>query len=79
MTAIAECWVAEDVLPSGREQKWLIVVLGKKNRSSEILKLSPLPSRRVLKKLSEKNLIVWHGISVKDPKQYYTINLPGGE
>ena len=46
---------------------------------SEILKLSPLPSRRVLKKLSEKNLIVWHGISVKDPKQYYTINLPGGE
>ena len=61
------------------EKKWLNVVLGKKNRSSEILKLSPLPSRRVLKKLSEKNLIVWHGISVKDPKQYYTINLPGGE
>ncbi len=46
---------------------------------SEILKLSPLPSRRVLKQLSEKNLIIWHGISVKDPKQYYTINLPGGE
>ena len=25
-----ECWVAEDALPSGREQKWLNVVLGKK-------------------------------------------------
>ena len=25
-----ECWVAEDSLPSGREQKWLNVVLGKK-------------------------------------------------
>ena len=24
-----ECWVAEDALPSGREQKWLNVVLGK--------------------------------------------------
>ncbi len=23
------CWVAEDALPSGREQKWLNVVLGK--------------------------------------------------
>ena len=23
-----ECWVAEDALPSGREQKWLNVVLG---------------------------------------------------
>lgn len=30
MTAIAECWVAEDALPSGREQKWLNVMLGKK-------------------------------------------------
>ena len=25
-----ECWVAEDALPSGREQKWLNVVLGKR-------------------------------------------------
>ena len=25
-----EYWVAEDALPSGREQKWLNVVLGKK-------------------------------------------------
>ena len=25
-----ECWVAEDALPSGREQKWLNVMLGKK-------------------------------------------------
>ena len=25
-----ECWVAEDSLPSGREQKWLNVVLGKR-------------------------------------------------
>lgn len=25
-----ECWGAEDALPSGREQKWLNVVLGKK-------------------------------------------------
>ena len=25
-----ECWVAEDSLPSGREQKWLNVLLGKK-------------------------------------------------
>ena len=25
-----DCWVAEDSLPSGREQKWLNVVLGKK-------------------------------------------------
>jgi len=25
-----ECWVAEDSLPSGREQKWLNVMLGKK-------------------------------------------------
>lgn len=25
-----EYWVAEDSLPSGREQKWLNVVLGKK-------------------------------------------------
>ena len=25
-----ECWVAEDSLSSGREQKWLNVVLGKK-------------------------------------------------
>ena len=25
-----DCWVAEDALPSGREQKWLNVVLGKK-------------------------------------------------
>jgi len=25
-----ECWVVEDALPSGREQKWLNVVLGKK-------------------------------------------------
>ena len=23
-----ECWVAEDALPSGREQKWLNVLLG---------------------------------------------------
>ena len=30
MTAIAECWVAEDSLPSAREQRWLNVVLGKK-------------------------------------------------
>ena len=61
--------MAEDALPSGREQKWLNVVLGKKNRSSEILKLRPIPSRRVLKKLSEKHIIVWYGISVKDPQQ----------
>ena len=25
-----ECWVAEDALSSGREQKWLNVLLGKK-------------------------------------------------
>ena len=25
-----ECWVAEDALPSGREQKWLNVMLGKR-------------------------------------------------
>ena len=25
-----ECWVAEDALSTGREQKWLNVVLGKK-------------------------------------------------
>ena len=25
-----ECWVAEDALPSGREQKWLNVLLGKR-------------------------------------------------
>ena len=25
-----ECWVAEDSLPSGREQKWLNVVMRKK-------------------------------------------------
>ena len=25
-----ECWVAEDALPTGREQKWLNVMLGKK-------------------------------------------------
>ena len=24
------CWVAEDALPSGREQRWLNVVLGKR-------------------------------------------------
>lgn len=28
--AFLECWVAEDALPSGREKKWLNVVLGKK-------------------------------------------------
>ena len=28
--ACLECWVAEDALPSGREQKWLNVMLGKR-------------------------------------------------
>ena len=28
--ACLECWVAEDALPSGREQRWLNVLLGKK-------------------------------------------------
>ncbi len=68
-----------EALPSGREQKWLNVVLGKKNRSSEILKLSPLPSMQIIKKTSEKNPTVWHRIPAKAPTHNYTINLPGGE
>lgn len=46
---------------------------------SEILNLSPLPSRKVLRKLAEKKLIAWHGVSAKDPKQYYTLILSDNE
>ena len=33
-----ECWVAEDALPSGREQKWLNVVLGKCHREDPVVR-----------------------------------------
>ncbi len=33
-----ECWVAEDSLPSGREQKWLNVVLGKCHREDPVVR-----------------------------------------
>ena len=31
-----ECWVAEDALPSGREQKWLNVMLGKRYSDGKV-------------------------------------------
>ena len=33
-----ECWVAEDALPSGREQKWLNVLLGKCHREDPVVR-----------------------------------------
>lgn len=41
--------------------------------ASEILDRSKELSRRILKSLEQKNILTWHGLSPKDPTQYYTL------
>lgn len=44
--------------------------------AAEVLKRSNPVSRRVLKELQEKNILIWHGLHQKDPTQYFTLNVP---
>ncbi|OOH90665.1 ATP-dependent DNA helicase RecG [Pasteurellaceae bacterium 15-036681] len=42
--------------------------------TSEILSRSKLIARRTLQSLEKRNIIIWHGLSAKDPTQYFTLN-----
>ena len=42
---------------------------------AEFLNLSPVTSRKILKTLVEKGIIEWHGVSNRDPRQYYSLKL----
>lgn len=43
--------------------------------ASDYLRLSTVTTRKILKNLALKNLIIWHGVSNNDPNQYYTLNI----
>lgn len=40
---------------------------------ADLIERSSRSATRVLKKLADRNLLVWHGTSPNDPSQYYTI------
>ncbi len=43
--------------------------------ASDYLRLSTVTTRKILKSLALKELIIWHGVSNNDPNQYYTLNI----
>ena len=43
--------------------------------ASDYLQLSTVTTRKILKSLALKELIIWHGVSNNDPNQYYTLNI----
>jgi len=66
------------------EEQNLIKYLYKKRKimtkkTTEILAGSPGYSRNLLRKLQELEILVWKGSSLKDPTQYYELNIGNGE
>ena len=47
--------------------------------ASDYLLLSSVTTRKILKSLALKELIIWHGVSNNDPNQYYTLNIKSFE
>lgn len=45
----------------------------KMDKIANLIKKSPTYCRKLLKNLIENELVEWHGTSIKDPTQYYTI------
>ena len=64
---------------SGPERE-IISYLYSKNRintkiASDLLGKGRTYVNRILKKLSDEEVLIWHGTGANDPTQYYTLNL----
>ena len=46
------------------------------NQLPDILERSLGYSRKLLNKLREEGIMLWVGSSIKDPTQYYMLNIP---